>query len=155
MKQKKMIAISSLGFLTAIWFVAVDWSWFVFECHDCGCFKDVLQYRVFEIPVHETVLEHQSVTQRVGIDLGVPCPHGRKEYWHKHRRRGLCICADPCINGLYRLAADDGWYTDGVSTKIAALALKEPHFKSEYSKRVLQEHQYEFVKTILEKAGAY
>lgn len=155
MKRKKFITISSLVLIAALWFGAVDWSWFVFECHDCGCFKDVLQYRVFEIPVHETILEYPSVTQRVGIDLGAPCQHRRSEYWHKHRRWGLCICADPCINGVYRLTTEDAWYSDEVSAKIAALSQSDPQVKTEYSERVLREHQYVFVKTILEKVGVY
>ncbi|MCH9654552.1 MAG: hypothetical protein K0U86_07275 [Planctomycetes bacterium] len=153
MNRKKFIAIASLLLIAVIWFGVVDRSWFVYECPDCGYVKDVVQYRVFEIPVHETVYEHPSVTQRVGIDLGAPCQHGRIDFWHKHRVWGLCICADPCINGIYRLGGDDSWYTDDVSSKIAALSQNDPLVKAEYSKRVLREHRYKFVKTVLEKAG--
>jgi hypothetical protein len=30
---------------------AVDWSWFLEDCPDCGLQRDVAQYRVFTIPV--------------------------------------------------------------------------------------------------------
>lgn len=153
MNRKKFIAIASLLLIAAIWFGAVDWSWFVYECPDCGYVKDVTQYRVFEIPVHETVYKYPTVTQRVGIDLGVSCQHVRIDSWHKHRHWGLCVCADPCINGMYLLTSDDSWYTDDVSSKIVALSQNDPLVKAEYSKRVLREHQYQFVKTVLEKAG--
>jgi len=60
MKRKNLYAIASLLLIAAIWFGAVDWSWFVYECPDCGYVKDVTQYRVFKIPVHETVFEYPS-----------------------------------------------------------------------------------------------
>jgi len=101
MIRKKYIAAA----IVAVWFLGVDSSWFVHDCPDCGYGKDVTQYRLFAIPVHETIRESLTIAQHVAIDLGVPCMHKNSTKWHKHRWWGLLVCKSPCINGVYRLTA--------------------------------------------------
>lgn len=154
MKRKKVIiAAASLPVLAVLWFIAVDWSWFVDRCPDCAYDRDVAEYRVFGIPVHKDVREYPSIAQRISIDIGIGCSHPRSERWHKHRWWGLCICKYPCFNGLFRLTGDDSWYTETVSSKLSALADRDPSIRKEFAVRVLQDHNWAYIQTILDSAG--
>lgn len=154
MKRKKLIlAAAFLPVLALLWFTAVDWSWFVDRCPDCAYDRDVAQYRVFSLPVHETVYEYPSLAQRISIDLGIGCSHPRIEHWHKHRWWGLCICRSPCFNGLYRLSGDDSWYNEVVSSKLSALAHRDPSIRTEFAVRVFQSHDFAYIWTVLDRAG--
>jgi hypothetical protein len=150
--RNKLTAVGCLFLLGALWFVAVDESWFVSDCPDCGYGNDVTQYRVFSFPVHESVREAHTIVQQVATDLGVPCKHLKEKSWHKQRWWGLWICTSPCINGTYRLSGDDSWYNHGDSDKVAALAAKDPAIATEFSRRVLEQHEFTFVRTVLDKA---
>jgi hypothetical protein len=154
MKRKYVIiAAASLPALALLWFTGVDWSWFVDRCPDCGYDRDVAVYRVFGIPVRKTVYEYPSPAQRISIDLGVGCSHPRIQHWHKHRWWGLCICRSPCVNGSLRASSDDSWYTDIVSSKLAALADRDPSIRDKFAVRVLQDHDWAYMWTILDSAG--
>lgn len=154
MKRKNVIiAAASLSALSLLWFIGVDWSWFVDRCPDCDYDRDVAEYRLFGMPVHKTVYEHPSLAQRISIDLGIGCSHPRIEHWHKHRWWGLCICRSPCINGVYSLIDDDSWYTEVVSSKLSALADRDPSIKTQFAVRVLQDHDWAYMSTILDRAG--
>ena len=111
--------------VTAIWFLAVDWSWFVVECPDCRYHGDIAQHRVLGIPVHTVVYDHPSVHQLILADLGVPCEHANCESWHKHRRWGFVFLAWPSINGVY-LLDDPNEYTDAMSARVRWLAANDP-----------------------------
>jgi hypothetical protein len=153
MKRNGTIVAICMLLLGALWFGAVDWSWYVHECPDCGFTKDVTQYRLFAIPIHETVYEHPTIVQRVASDLRVPCRHDRSRRWHKHRWWGLLVCRSPCINGTYRLTADDSWYNNDTSAKIAALATADPSIGPEFERRVLNRHEYDFFQSVLDRAN--
>lgn len=154
MKHKKVIiAAALLPVLAVLWFIAVDWSWFVDRCPDCAYNRDVAEYRVFGIPVHDNVKEHPSIAQRISIDLKIGCSHLRIERWHKHRWWGLCICKYPCFNGLHGLISDDSWYTEIVSSKLSALADRDPSIRTAFAERVLQGHDWAYMQTILDRAG--
>jgi hypothetical protein len=152
MKRKKYIAVSILV-IFAVWFLGVDLSWFVYDCPDCGYGKDVVQHRIFTIPVRETVRETPSITQYVAADLGVPCGHQHSTSWHKHKWWGLLVCKSPCINGTYRIAGDDSWYNRQASAKIVALAATDSSIKDDFSQIVLVNHDFSFVRTVLDRAG--
>lgn len=139
--------------LTGLWFVVVDWSWFVHDCPDCGYESDVMQYRIFTIPVHESIRESHSVIQRLATDLGVPCQHRNAQRWHKHRLWGLYFCKSPCINGIFRLSYGESWYDQSHSRKVARLAANDPAVAYEFSRRVLDQHDFTYAKEVLEKAG--
>ena len=94
---------SAVFALVAIWFLAVDWSWFVADCPDCGYGRDIAQYRVIGIPVCTRVQEWPSATQLKSHDLGVPCEHRKLETYQKQRHWGLILCAWPNIRGISRL----------------------------------------------------
>lgn len=155
MNRKTVIfASSSTVGVALLWFLAVDWSWFVEECPDCGYMGDVVQYRLLAIPIAQEIDEYPSIVQRIAEDLGVGCTHPQLERWHKHRRWGLCYCKSPCINGVYRLSGDDSWYTEDVSEKIQSLVQDDPSIGSEFAERVLTNHEYSFIRTVvLVRAG--
>lgn len=153
MKRSKLKLVALILGLGVFWFIAVDWSWFVHDCPDCGHGEDTAEYRVFTATIHKTVYDYPSVTQQVATDLGMPCTHPNIESWHKHRRWGLLYCKSPCINGVYRLTVDETWYDHAAATKIAALAAREPKLKSEYHDRVFKDNDYKFPRVVLERAG--
>ena len=143
------VLITAVG----LWFVAVDWSWFIHDCPDCGYSKDVAQYRVFTIAVHETTHDRPTITQYVARDLGVPCQHTNSTSWHKHRWWGLLVCKSPCINGVYALTGDDSWYDDEVSAKVTALAAADSAITDDFVQAVFENHDFSFVQTVLDRAG--
>ena len=153
MKRKKLIRVACVLSLGVIWFVTVDWSWFVHDCPDCGHGQDITQYRFLTIPFHERVYEFPSVAQQVATDLGVPCEHPNMESWHKHRRWGLIYCKSPCINGIYRLTGNETWYDHNASVKVVALAEREPALKAEFADRVFENGDYDFLSVVLDRAG--
>ena len=110
-------------------------------------------YRIFRLPINETVYEYPTVTQLIATDLGTPCRHPHIECWHKQRRWGLLLCKAPCINGIHRLSGHLTWYDQGMSEKVMALATHEPSLKIEFAERVLRDHDYKFVRTVLREAG--
>ena len=97
--------------------------------------------------------ESQSIIQQVATDLGVPCKHPNTKSRHNHRWWGLFFCNSPCINGIYRLSGGDSSYNHSDSNKVAALAANEPGIAAEFSRRVLAQHEFTFVRKILHKAG--
>jgi hypothetical protein len=152
-KRKKLILVAGVLSLCVIWFVAVDWSWFVHDCPDCGHGEDVTQYRVLTVPIHETVYEFPSPMQQIATALGVPCEHPNMESWHKHRRWGLIYCKSPCINGLHRLTGTQTWYDHNASAKVVALAESDPSLKAEFAHRVFENRDYDFLWVVLDRAG--
>jgi hypothetical protein len=152
MKRQNRIAVFIIA-LVAIWVLGVDWSWFVYNCPDCGYGKDIAQYRLFTIPVQETTRDFPTIAQRVADDLGVPCSHKNSTTWHKHRWWGLLVCYAPCINGTLRLINDDSWYDQEASGKVAALAEKDSSLRIEFVRKVFEKHDFDFVHTVLVRAG--
>lgn len=152
MKRKKHIAAAIIVDV-ALWFLCVDWSWFIHDCPDCGYSKDIGQYRLFTIPVHETTREFATITQRVAEDLGVPCTHKNVTIWHKHRWWGLVICGAPCANGVCHLTGDDSWYDQNASAKVAALGANDNAIKDDFVQNVLGKHDFDYVHTVLARAG--
>ena len=153
MNHKANIAAFLIFAAVVFWFTAVDWSWFVDECPDCGYDRDVFQDRIFGHPVSERFAERVTLTQLVSIDLGVECTHPHMQRWHKHRWWGLCVCKSPCLNGSYTLLWDYSWYDANVSSKIAALAERDPTLKTRYVERVLRDHDYDYMRSVLKEAG--
>lgn len=153
MKSKNLIRVVCFLLVGVTWFVAVDWSWFVHDCPDCGHGEDIMQYRLLTFPLHETVNEFPSVTQQVATDLGVSCSHPSMESWHKHRWWGLIYCKSPCINGIYRLTGPDTGYDEAASAKVAALAESDPSLKDEFVQRIFREQDHTFLRIVLDRAG--
>jgi hypothetical protein len=132
------------GALTAIWFLAVDWSWFIEDCPDCLSSRDIGAYRVFGIPVSTAIDEDRTVFDLALADLGVPCTHQHAERWHKHRFWGLVICRCPCINGIVGLTGDDLIPPEVISAKMQELARNDPKFAANLHDRIVDHHDYEF-----------
>ncbi|NNJ27685.1 hypothetical protein [Alienimonas chondri] len=149
------------AFAAGLWMVAVDWSWFMEDCPDCGLHRDVVQYRVFAVPIQERFIDEEYLLQKVARDLGVPCLHPRMSAsrFHKHRWWGLIYCAAPCWNGTWYLASESDWYGPNESARVFALAKEEPALPAEFSRRLLQDVQYwdlpgdrEFFRSVLDRA---
>ena len=120
------------------WFVAVDWSWFIDECPDCGYSADVAQYRLLTFAVSEDVRAYPTLRQRIASDLGRPCYHRRLARWHKHRWWGLCHCAAPCWNGTVRIVFPEShaWY-DTMSERVRAIGVENTELGREWYDRVI------------------
>ncbi|MEQ9410853.1 MAG: hypothetical protein RIK87_24285 [Fuerstiella sp.] len=153
MKHSKLKRAAFIIALGVLWFIAVDWSWFVHDCPDCGHGEDTAEYRVFSATIHKTNYEYPSVLQQVATDLGTPCTHPNMETWHKQRRWGLLCCKWPCINGIHRLTGRTTWYDQSAATKISALTDREPTLYDEYKDRVFKQHDFKFLRVVLDRAG--
>ncbi|MHC4501391.1 MAG: hypothetical protein ACYS21_20060 [Planctomycetota bacterium] len=129
--------------LAALWFLGVDKSWFVEECHDCRYQCDVIQYRLFSLPLHERKTEHHPPIELVARDLGAPCPHQHFHRWHKHRCWGLCCCAWPRIDGITRLSGGP-WYDRQLSAKVKAAAAADPTLAEDFRRRVVYGHDWNY-----------
>jgi len=151
MKRKRLILAAALVALTVLWFLAVDWSWFVDDCPSCGLGRDVAQYRVFGIPVHERAREYHTPLELVARDLGVACSHPEMTRWHKHRWWGLCICAYPRINGINGLTSDASWYDETVAAKVRQLGRANPSLGNEFARRALEERDMDYWKAFVEQ----
>jgi hypothetical protein len=127
--------------LIAIWFLAVDWSWFVAYCPDCRCYRDFAHYRVLGIPVRTQVFCHPSIPQLILDDLGVPCEHSNSDRWHKHRRWGLVLLAWPNINGTILVDNPDD-YTDAMAVKVRRLGAENPQQAAQLHDLVIRQHKY-------------
>lgn len=150
-KRRLIIAGSVLVTAVAVWFLCVDWSWFLGHCPHCMCVKHVLQYRVFGIPVHERTLEEETVIQWMATDLGGACQHPELDVFHKHRWWGLCYCAAPCVNGLWNLGSElreESWYDEAAVKRLRALAERDPHFATEFHQRVIRDHDWDYFRAI-------
>jgi hypothetical protein len=130
--------------LTAIWFLAVDWSWFVEDCPDCMTSRDIGVYRVFGIPISTTTDYYRTVFDLTLADLGVPCTHKDADRWHKHRWWGLVVCRCPCINGIDGLIGNDEIPQRVISATMQELARGDPTFAVTLHDRVVDDHDYEF-----------
>jgi hypothetical protein len=151
MKRRLIIIASSTLFVLAFWFLAVDLSWFVEDCPACGYGRDILQYRVFGIPIHEQSRESITLLQRVAADIGAECSHPNLERWHKYRFWGLCIPAWPCINGTYRLTGDYSWYDDEARSIVKEMGRATPSLRNEFADRVLKDHDWEYWKDFVKR----
>jgi hypothetical protein len=119
--------------------LGVDRSWFVERCPDCDHYEDVIELRIFTIPVHRERSIDEGMKERVAIDLGVPCIHPHLDRWHKHRYWGLLVCAAPCINGVIRIVGDD-WYDKAAAAKARRLAASDPSISARFQIEVLSHH---------------
>lgn len=136
----------------AVWFVAVDRSWFVEYCPDCYYGRYIRQYRVFGFAVHESVYRDEpSPMGKVAADLGVPCTHPALVRWHKYRWWGLCILGWPAISGTSGMSSDEGWYDEAKSGKVKRLAELEPSLPGEFRQRVLREHDWVYWQALVKQ----
>jgi hypothetical protein len=134
------IAVLGIGLL---WMVAVDRSWIREVCPDCWLDRDILQYRVFRIPVHEEVTgEYSTDLCRIGIDLGAPCRH----HFHRElmtRYWGMLYPAHPCSRGTVRLTAGE-WYDERMAEIVRAEGRESPGLAEEFHRRVFVEHDIDY-----------
>lgn len=62
-------------------------------------------------------------------------------------------CAGPKVDGIYRLSDRDSSYNHSDSNKVATLAANDPAIATEFSRRVLVQHEFTFLRRVLDKAG--
>jgi hypothetical protein len=142
--RRVIIGLAMVVSAVGAWFLCVDWSWFEEACPHCGYGRSIAQRRILGIVIHERAFEYPTVMQRVAADLGVPCEHPELHRWHKHRWWGLCYCAAPCINGVYRITGDDSWYDAAALEKLQELAKANPEFRRDFFQRVIREHDRDY-----------
>lgn len=140
----------SLGLLAGaiLWFASVDKAWSVVACPDCGLSRDVIQYRVFGVPIAETEFDHPTQRQEVATLLGAPCAHDRAVKERKQTWWGLVFCACPCINGTSRLDVNHP-LADRVKQRLKTLGATAPKDAAEFGRRVLRGHDYEFYRRFM------
>ena len=152
MKRKITITLLSLVFVTAFWFLGVDCSWFVETCPDCMFQRDIIQYRVFTIPIYQKSKDYDSDLEKVAADLGVECKHPNLVRWHKHRYWGLVYCACPCINGTDRMSGDEfEWYDDKARSIVKEMARTHPSLREEFATRILKNHDWKYWRSFLDQ----
>ena len=151
MKRKLIIVLLSPVFILAFWFLGLDSSWFVETCPDCGFGRDIMQYRVFTIPIYQQTKDYNTVLQKVAADIGAECKHPKLERWHKHRYWGLVICACPCINGTDRLVGGDEWYDDKAKSIVKEMVRTNPPLRDEFAERVLKNHDWKYFRAFCEQ----
>jgi hypothetical protein len=113
--------------------------------------RDVFQYRVFTIPIHQETRDHETLVSKVASDVGAECTHPELSRWHKHRWWGLLICAHPCFNGITRLS-DVGaseWYDDKARALVRQMASDDPSLRDEFANRVLKHRDSEYWKAFV------
>jgi hypothetical protein len=144
-----------LAAIIIIWFLAVDWSWFVEDCPDCHLSRDNTSYRLLGIPIHTKVHDVTSVVDFTLTRLGVPCRHRRMERWHKHRWWGGLMCACPCINGISGFTGliEDDEYREMVANKMQQHAHEDPRFASDLYDHVITKHDYKYFWHDYERIG--
>ncbi len=137
---------TAIAALVAIWFLAVDWSWFVGggDCPDCKVGRFVDQYRVFGLPIKTTIDDDFSLIALTARDLGIPCSHPNLSFWQKERWWGLVYCRCPCWQGTIRLVNITDRYTTAVSAKMKTLGASDPDFVATFRDRVLHRHDFAY-----------
>lgn len=137
-------AVGTICATTAFWFLAVDWSWFIWGCEDCRTSIDHAHYRVLGINVTTDSVRRESVFGTALKDMGVPCTHLNSSDWHKHRRWGGLWCASPCWNGICGLIGDDDRYTDSIAKRLRNRARQDSKFAQEAYRQVVEDHNYAY-----------
>ncbi len=141
--------------LVAIWFLAVDWSWFVVDCPDCCRFEDLSQYRVLGIPVYTQVYAQPSNIERILNDLGAPCDHINCRPWHKYRFWGLVLPACPFINGTILSEDDPSGYTVEMAARVRHVCDENPRLRAELRALLVKKHDYRAFWKKIDDSTAY
>lgn len=154
-RRRVIISILVIVGLPAVWFLAVDKSFFVEGCDDCLWQRWITQYRLCTIPIHEQTEEGGSYIHLIARDLGVPCPHKAFYRYHKQRWWGLRICARPCIKGMVGMSGPPPWHNEARSSKIIAMAAADPCLPEEFRQHVLYEHDWAYFNQFKDKVAEY
>jgi hypothetical protein len=146
------IGLAAFGLVT-LWFSAVDWSWFVAECPDCGYQGCIYQYRVFGMPVRTQVRDSPTVRQLILEDLGVPCEHEDCEPWQNLRCPGLVHPPWPPFTDILLVDNTDN-YTDTIAAKVRRLGVEDPELAAQLHDTAVRKHDYlAFWETIEDLTG--
>lgn len=130
--------------LAGLWFAAVDWSWFSYDCHICFSHDGVAEYRVFTVPVSTKHYRSRGSTVHQTLrDMGVPCEHPGRQREHIQRFWGLLICECPCINGIRSLTADGDDYTPELAERFAEIGRDDPERAMEIHDLVVKQQNYQ------------
>jgi hypothetical protein len=146
MKKVKAARLCLLVAVSVIlWFVAVDKSFFLEGCRDCGYERDTIRYRILTIPIHKTPIEQHSPVEVVADALGAPCPHKDWYVVHKYRWWGLVFCACPCERGTTGLIYEiDSWYDDSLREKLREASERNSTLGEEFRQRVVYKQDWNY-----------
>ncbi|HVU26241.1 MAG TPA: hypothetical protein VHG71_00630 [Verrucomicrobiae bacterium] len=154
MKQKFVIISSVVILFSAFWFLCVDESIFVKSCPDCDYGEDVYQIRIFTIPIYQHTEQHDSILQKIALDLGAECKHPNMSAgYQKWRFWGLLI-PDEIHLGIDSLSGGDDWYDDKARAIVKEMVKANPSLRDEFANRVLKNHDWKYLKTFVQKVIA-
>ena len=128
--------------MTAIWFLAVDWSAFYGHCPDCDYCRNSAQYRIICIPFRTQVWEFPSKDQQILSDLGVPCGHADYNNEHRSRYWGLLYRTRPCLNDIFLLGDYPHEYTDAMASKLRRWGADNPERAAQLHDLVVRQRKY-------------
>ena len=131
-----------------LWFVLVDWSWFVETCPLCGYSRDVAQYRFAGVALCTSTRESHYLREKVARELGTPCSHGDMTSWHKHRWWGLCYCAGPCINGICGIA-EEPEQDELILARVRKKVQADPGIRQQFQQRFIEDHDLAYWRDFL------
>jgi len=154
-RSKKKIYLLILIGLTLLWFLGVDMVFYNDTCLYCGRHRDVIQYRVLGIPIHESSLGYYAITNSIASDLGAPCLHNDTMRLPLNHWLGLCVRMLPCLNIDWTLGDDDSWYNDEIKAKVKEKAANNPRMGPEFRENVLRDNNlnywYRFKQELLDE----
>ena len=144
-KRYLLLSLVSLLLLCAAWLVGVQGLWYIEYYPKTGSRRQVFEYRVAGLLVHEIVREDKTLVERIARDLGIEnldaeCERGLwQRYWD------LYICAAPCNCGTTSMGGPNGDdYQLSVQPGLLTLAQQEPQIVAEFQKRVIENRDMEY-----------
>ena len=147
------ITIALIISLTALWFVAVEKSWYIEGCQNCYFQSYVFRYKVFGITIHQTTQQYNTILRDVLIDLGVPCPHKGQFSLYKAKYYGLIIPMIKDNEETEILIGNDSWYTPAIAAKVKQLGKDNPEFAKEFYHQMIDLQNYEYWGKLFKEAG--
>ena len=153
MKRRLIIIFSSLILVLVFWFLCVDGSIFVKSCPDCDYGEAVYQIRIFTIPIYQHTEEHNSILQKIAIDIGTECKHPNLSGYQKWRLWGLLI-PEEYHPGIDRMSGGDDWYDDKARAIVKEMVKTNPSLRDEFAERVLKNHDWEYLKSFVQRVAA-
>jgi hypothetical protein len=154
MKRKLIIVFSWIILFLAFWFLCVDESIFVKSCPDCDYGEVVYQTRIFTIPLYQQIEKHDSILQKIAIDIGAECKHPNMSSGYQKRRFWGLLIPDEIHPGIDSLSGGDDWYDNKARMIVKEMAKANPSLQDEFANRVLKNHDWKYLKAFVQKVIA-
>ena len=137
-----------------VWLASIDRQCSYEFCSDCWQEWDVSRYRVFGRSLYTSTRNtYQSPVGKVAEVLGRPCPHRPREVVYTNTYLGLVYLSGEPQGGM-RSGATGRWYDDAMDRAMKAWMKDEPKLPNEYYKRVIVEHDDEYIRAFFRELGS-